>query len=82
MSQQWADEIDGTEPDPKLEFFFLACMLKFGKFENMRGDEIYKYIVEFHNNLGVPIPVWNGNTLPIQYMLWYERQKKVPECPF
>lgn len=79
MTGQWADEITGVEPDPKLEDFYLLVSLKLG--DPHRKDWLIENSMEFHAMLkkfkGIPPapPNEKGAAVMIQYLLWYERDR-------
>ena len=74
MSNVWADEITGSEPDPKLETFYLLVAMKLG--DPRRKDWIIENAEEFY----AMYQDWarhphkhDNSTVMIQYLLWYER---------
>lgn len=75
-SGTWADELPGSEPDPKLEDFYLLVALKLGS--PFARDWLLEHAVEFHAfykdwaQYG-PFAKQDSATVLIQYLLWYER---------
>ncbi len=72
----WADELPGSEPDPKLETFYLLVSMKLG--DPRRRDwiaENYGAFYAMYQDWGQygPYVKQDNATVMVQYLLWYER---------
>ena len=80
MTMQWADELSGSEPDPRLESFYIVVAMKLG--DPRTRDWLLDNAAAFHELYAKwgeygPNSKQDSATVLVQYLLWYERDGPV-----